>query len=114
NFSSPFTVTILENGTAKSVRRSVTEFKNLDEFKELDESENLIIRFLRETKVGDNVVVAKIIHSSHDLHSLTFNDDINSNKHCNGCMLPIFSSFYYSSCCDFFLHKACVKLPKKT
>lgn len=55
---------------------NVTGFENLDEFKELDESENLIIRVLRENKVGDNVVVAEIIRSSHDLQSFTFNDDI--------------------------------------
>ncbi|MBA0674445.1 hypothetical protein Goari_016044, partial [Gossypium aridum] len=41
---------------------------------------------LQEIKVGDNVVAAEIIHSSHDQHSLTFNDDINFNKICNGCL----------------------------
>ncbi|MBA0757438.1 hypothetical protein Gotri_020538 [Gossypium trilobum] len=59
----------------------ITELENPDEFKELDESGNLIFRVLRETKVGDNVVAAEIIHSSHDQHSLTFNDEINDNKH---------------------------------
>ncbi|MBA0578598.1 hypothetical protein Gorai_020875, partial [Gossypium raimondii] len=92
----------------------ITELENPDEFKELDESGNLIFRVLRETKVGDNVVAAEIIHSSHDQHSLTFNDEINDNKHCNGCMMPISSSFYYCSCCDFFLHKACAELPRRT
>ncbi|MBA0847008.1 hypothetical protein Goshw_011076, partial [Gossypium schwendimanii] len=63
---------------------NITELENPDEFKELDESGNLIFRVLREIKVGDNVVAAEIIHSSHDQHSLTFNDEINDNKHCNG------------------------------
>ncbi|MFQ6652536.1 hypothetical protein Gotur_024354 [Gossypium turneri] len=92
----------------------ISELENPDKIEEIDESENLIIRVLRETKVGDNVVAAEIIHSSHDQHSLIFNDEINDNKHCNGCMMPIFSSFYYCSCCDFFLHKTCAELSRKT
>ncbi|MBA0578620.1 hypothetical protein Gorai_020897 [Gossypium raimondii] len=59
---------------------NVTEFENPNEFTELDEFENLIIPVLQEIKVGDNVVAAEIIHSSHDQHSLTFNDEINYNK----------------------------------
>ncbi|MBA0674431.1 hypothetical protein Goari_016031 [Gossypium aridum] len=43
-----------------------------------------VVRVLQEIKVGDNVVAAEIIHSSHDQHKLTFNDEINDNKHCNG------------------------------
>ncbi|MBA0703953.1 hypothetical protein Golax_016245 [Gossypium laxum] len=93
---------------------NVTEFENPNEFTDLDEFENLIIPVLQEIKVGDNVVAAEIIHSSHDQHSLTFNDEINFNKICNGCLMPIFSSFYYCSCCDFFLHKPCVKSLRKT
>ncbi|MBA0846857.1 hypothetical protein Goshw_008475 [Gossypium schwendimanii] len=63
---------------------NVTEFENPNEFTELDEFENLIIPVLQEIKVGDNVVAAEIINSSHDQHSLTFNDEINFNKICNG------------------------------
>ncbi|PPD70084.1 hypothetical protein GOBAR_DD33039 [Gossypium barbadense] len=73
-----------------------------------------VVRVLQEIKVGDNVVAAEIIHSSHDQHKLTFNDEINDNKHCNGCMMPTFSSFYNCSCCDFFLHKTCAELSRKT
>ncbi|MBA0790371.1 hypothetical protein Gohar_015028 [Gossypium harknessii] len=74
---------------------TMSELENPNEFKKLYESENLIIRVLRESK-------------------LTFNDEINDNKHCNGCMMPVFSSFYYCSCYDFFLHKTYVELPRKT
>ncbi|KAL4296744.1 hypothetical protein GQ457_12G020490 [Hibiscus cannabinus] len=43
-------------------------------------------------------------------------DDIKGydDKCCDGCLLPISALFYYCSLCDYFLHKACAELHRKT
>ncbi|XP_039047310.1 uncharacterized protein LOC120187737 [Hibiscus syriacus] len=91
----------------------VVEVENPDEFKESDslseESTSSIIRVIKEIKVGDDVIAAEIEHVSHE-HNLIFSDEIKDKKYCNGCVLPILSSFYYCSHCDFFLHKECAEL----
>ncbi|KAL4352133.1 hypothetical protein GQ457_06G024410 [Hibiscus cannabinus] len=74
-----------------------------------DESTSSIIRVIKEIKVGEDVIAAEIEHVSHE-HNLIFSDEVKDNKYCNGCVLPILSSFYYCSQCDFFLHKACAEL----
>ncbi|KAG8480459.1 hypothetical protein CXB51_024660 [Gossypium anomalum] len=50
-----------------------------------------------------------IKHSWHH-HNLTLSGDIKDFKQCDGCLLPIDTSYYYCSKCDFFLHKACAEL----
>ncbi|TYG51524.1 hypothetical protein ES288_D10G264200v1 [Gossypium darwinii] len=47
-------------------------------------------------------------------HNLILSGDIRDFKQCDGCLLPIDTSYCYCSECDFFLHKACAALsPKK-
>ncbi|XVF84441.1 hypothetical protein PTKIN_Ptkin17bG0037000 [Pterospermum kingtungense] len=54
----------------------------------------------------------KIKHFKH-AHNLTISDKISEcEKCCDGCMLPVSTSFYHCSECDFFLHKACAEFPK--
>ncbi|KAL1185734.1 hypothetical protein V6Z11_A01G133100 [Gossypium hirsutum] len=53
-----------------------------------------------------------IKHSWHH-HNLTLSGDIKDFKQCDGCLLPIDTSYYCCSQCDFFLHKACAELPVK-
>ncbi|KAL4354310.1 hypothetical protein GQ457_06G024360 [Hibiscus cannabinus] len=74
----------------------VVEVENLDEFEEFD-------------LLSDESTTAEIEHVSNE-HNLIFSDEIRDNKYCNGCVLPILSSFYYCSRCDFVLHKACAEL----
>ncbi|KAL4363330.1 hypothetical protein GQ457_04G024520 [Hibiscus cannabinus] len=93
----------------------IMEVVSLDVIDELDlSSYNPIIRVIEETKIGDDVIYTKIIHFSHEQHVLIFSDEAVDNKHlCDGCVKPIFSSFYYCSQCDFLLHKACAELWRK-
>ncbi|KAB2010532.1 hypothetical protein ES319_D10G244800v1, partial [Gossypium barbadense] len=46
-------------------------------------------------------------------HNLILSGDIRDFKQCDGCLLPIDTSYCYCSQCDFFLHKACAALPAK-
>ncbi|KAL4353775.1 hypothetical protein GQ457_06G024610 [Hibiscus cannabinus] len=91
----------------------VVEVENPDEFEEpdllSDESTSSIIRVLKKINIGDDVIAAEIKHASHE-HNLIFSDEIKDNKYCNGCVLPILTSFYYCSHCDFFLHKICAEM----
>ncbi|KAL4352541.1 hypothetical protein GQ457_06G024430 [Hibiscus cannabinus] len=94
---------------------NVVEVVNLHEPEESDplyEPMSCIIRIIKEIKFGDEVKAGEIEHTSHE-HNLILSDEIKDNKYCNGCVLPILSSFYYCSLCDFFLHKACAELPRK-
>ncbi|XWS36766.1 hypothetical protein CRYUN_Cryun20dG0113900 [Craigia yunnanensis] len=96
------------------------ELENEDEVEEhnkrlellYNKPKDCITSVIKEIKVGEDVIAAEIKHISHG-HNLTFSNEIKDNKHCNGCILPILSSFYYCSLCDFFLHKACAELPRK-
>lgn len=70
---------------------------------------------VKKIKVGDDVIAAEIIHSSHE-HNLTLSSNANEakeNQYCNGCVMPILSSFYYCSDCDFLLHKTCAEFPSR-
>ncbi|XVF81597.1 hypothetical protein PTKIN_Ptkin15bG0167900 [Pterospermum kingtungense] len=71
-----------------------------------------ITSVIKRIKVGEDVIATEIIHISHE-HNLTLSDEIEDNKHCNGCGLPILSSVYHCSECDFSLHKACAELSRK-
>ncbi|KAL4271804.1 hypothetical protein GQ457_13G028440 [Hibiscus cannabinus] len=52
-------------------------------------------------------------HFKHD-HPLRLGDRVSEheNKCCDGCLLPISTTFYYCSQCKFYLHKVCAELPK--
>ncbi|KAL4377790.1 hypothetical protein GQ457_02G040360 [Hibiscus cannabinus] len=89
--------------------------KNPDELEEYDwlhEPMSCIVRVIKEIKVGDDMIAGEIEHVSHD-HNLIFSEEIKDNKYCNGCVLPILTSYYYCSQCDFFLHKACAEVSRK-
>ncbi|KAL4303373.1 hypothetical protein GQ457_10G010500 [Hibiscus cannabinus] len=92
----------------------VVEVENPDEFEESDwlyEPKSCITRVIKEIEVGNDVIAEEIVHVSHE-HNLIFSNEIEDKKYCNGCVLPVLSSFYYCSHCDFFLHKNCVELPR--
>ncbi|MBA0588679.1 hypothetical protein Gorai_001774 [Gossypium raimondii] len=58
--------------------------------------------------------MTRIKHFSH-AHDLILSDNVMENDiTCDGCMLLILDSFYCCSLqCNFFLHKACAKSPRK-
>ncbi|XP_007035049.2 PREDICTED: uncharacterized protein LOC18603172 [Theobroma cacao] len=56
----------------------------------------------------------KVKHFSHDHDLVLSKIIIEDYKCCDGCMLSISTSFYSCSQCDFFLHKTCAELPRKT
>ncbi|KAL4273820.1 hypothetical protein GQ457_13G028450 [Hibiscus cannabinus] len=59
---------------------------------------------------GEAIVVEHFKH----VHPLRLGDSVSEheNKCCHGCFLPISTSFYYCSQCEFYLHKICAELPK--
>ncbi|KAB2010578.1 hypothetical protein ES319_D10G248700v1 [Gossypium barbadense] len=59
------------------------------------------------------IVTATWIKHSWHQHILTLSGDIQDFKQCDGCLLPIVTSYYCCSQCDFFLHKTCAELPVK-
>ncbi|MFQ6646853.1 hypothetical protein Gotur_020364 [Gossypium turneri] len=59
------------------------------------------------------IVTATWIKHSWHQHILTLSGDIEDFKQCDGCLLPIVTSYYCCSQCDFFLHKTCAELPVK-
>ena len=69
---------------------------------------------VKETKLGvDNIEMeTKIKHESHE-HDLMLTDKLEKKDICDGCTLPIVPPFYSCVECSFFLHKCCVKLPRK-
>ncbi|KAG4127569.1 hypothetical protein ERO13_D10G222900v2 [Gossypium hirsutum] len=86
----------------------------VDELEETGELlNNSAFVVIRETKLGDNIVIpTEIKHLSHP-HTLIFRSDVKDDKYCDGCVLFISTSFYHCAQCDFFLHKSCAELPKK-
>ncbi|MBA0753471.1 hypothetical protein Gogos_000134 [Gossypium gossypioides] len=86
----------------------------VDELEEAGELlNNSAFVVIRETKLGENIVIpTEIKHLSHH-HNLIFSNDIEGDRYCDGCVLFITNSFYHCAQCDFFLHKSCAKLPKK-
>ncbi|XVF65489.1 hypothetical protein PTKIN_Ptkin09bG0253600 [Pterospermum kingtungense] len=88
---------------------------------ELDERSSVSLALLQDKSIDPITVVerndageaTKVKHFKH-VHELMSRDNIAENdKCCDGCRLPISTSFYYCSRCDFFLHKACAEFPKK-
>ncbi|XP_021295372.1 uncharacterized protein LOC110424965 [Herrania umbratica] len=67
---------------------------------------------IKEIKDGENVEATEIKHFSHQ-HNLILSNDSKDDKCCDGCVLSIFTSYYYCSQCNFFLHKSCAELPMK-
>ncbi|XP_022746847.1 uncharacterized protein LOC111296685 [Durio zibethinus] len=80
----------------------------------LEENSALLLPYsiVKETKDGENVVAAEIKHFTHE-HNLVLSNDIKDDKCCDGCVLTIFTSYYYCPQCDFCLHKGCAELPRK-
>ncbi|KAL4273135.1 hypothetical protein GQ457_13G028420 [Hibiscus cannabinus] len=79
-----------------------------NEDEEEEYANSLIV--LEWNDAGEAIVVE---HFTHD-HPLRLHDRVSEheNKCCDGCLLPISSSFYYCSRCEFHLHKVCAELPK--
>lgn len=69
---------------------------------------------VKETKLGvDNIKMeTKIKHESHE-HDLMHTDKLEKGEICDGCISSIVPPFYSCAECSFFLHKCCVKLPRK-
>ncbi|XP_061954387.1 uncharacterized protein LOC133676684 [Populus nigra] len=93
----------LSNTESDGDERSITMN---DEFKESS------FDIVREIKHGDERIIAEIKHFSHQ-HNLILIDEFNNDPKCDGCMLPIFTPFYSCTECNFFLDKACIRLPRK-
>ncbi|KAA3481762.1 Protein kinase C-like, phorbol ester/diacylglycerol binding protein [Gossypium australe] len=100
-------------GNAKFAMRSWYDIVD-DELEETGELlKNSAFVVIRETKLGENIVInTEIKHLSHH-HNLIFSYDVEGDRYCDSCMLFISTSFYHCTQCDFFLHKSCVELPKK-
>ncbi|WRX11694.1 DC1 - like 2 [Theobroma cacao] len=90
---------------------------DFDESGIIDESleENSALQpysIIKETKDGENVIVTEIKHFGHE-HNLILSNDVKDDKCCDGCVLSIFTSYYYCSQCNFFFHKSCAESPRK-
>ncbi|PPR95801.1 hypothetical protein GOBAR_AA24873 [Gossypium barbadense] len=75
-----------------------------------DESVSSITKVLERNDAGEATVIEHFKH----IHYLILSDRVGEydDKCCDGCLLPIVTSFYYCTQCDFFLHKFCAELPK--
>ncbi|XP_042990249.1 uncharacterized protein LOC122317309 [Carya illinoinensis] len=80
----------------------------------LDEPMDSLAFVVKKNKVGvvGSEIAEEIKHFSHE-HDLKLTDRLGINKNCNACMRSIFPPFYTCAQCGFFLHKACVELPRK-
>ncbi|XP_035551490.1 uncharacterized protein LOC118349848 [Juglans regia] len=80
----------------------------------LDESIDSLAFVVKKIKLGveGSEIAEEIKHFSHE-HDLKLTDKVGINKKCNACMRSIFPPFYICAQCGFFLHKACVELPRK-
>ncbi|KAL4310653.1 hypothetical protein GQ457_01G034520 [Hibiscus cannabinus] len=81
-----------------------------EEVESLDISVNSITNVLEWNDAGEAIVIQHFKHNHH----LMLSDRVSEyeNKCCDGCVLPISTSFYYCLQCDFFLHKVCAELSK--
>ncbi|XP_039016470.1 uncharacterized protein LOC120147084 [Hibiscus syriacus] len=72
-----------------------------------------ITRVIEENEDGE---ATKIEHSSHESHCLVLADKMEeeTDRQCDGCMLPVSTQLYYcsESDCHFCLHKSCAELPR--
>ncbi|KAE8723654.1 hypothetical protein F3Y22_tig00012104pilonHSYRG00057 [Hibiscus syriacus] len=69
----------------------------------------------RVVEVSEDGEATKIEHFSHEGHCLVLADKMEeeTDRRCDGCMLPVSTLFYYcsESECHFYLHKNCAELP---
>ncbi|KAE8723664.1 hypothetical protein F3Y22_tig00012104pilonHSYRG00087 [Hibiscus syriacus] len=69
----------------------------------------------RVVEVSEDGEATKIEHFSHEGHCLVLADKMEeeTDRRCDGCMLPVSTLFYYcsESECHFYLHKYCAELP---
>ncbi|KAF5454028.1 hypothetical protein F2P56_023726 [Juglans regia] len=79
-----------------------------------DESIDSLAFVVKKIKLGveGSEIAEEIKHFSHE-HDLKLTNKVGINKKCNACMRSIFPPFYNCTQCGFFLHKACVELPRK-
>ncbi|XP_039060942.1 uncharacterized protein LOC120205069 [Hibiscus syriacus] len=70
----------------------------------------------RVVEVSEDGEATKIEHFSHEGHCLVLADKMEeeTDRRCDGCMLPVSTLFYYcsESECHFYLHKNCSELPR--
>ncbi|XP_039060930.1 uncharacterized protein LOC120205054 [Hibiscus syriacus] len=70
----------------------------------------------RVVEVSEDGEATKIEHFSHEGHCLVLADKMEeeTDRRCDGCMLPVSTLFYYcsESECHFYLHKNCAELPR--
>ncbi|XP_041020066.1 uncharacterized protein LOC121261664 [Juglans microcarpa x Juglans regia] len=80
----------------------------------LDESIDSLAFVVKKIKLGveGSEIMEEIKYFSHE-HELKLTNKLGINKKCNACMRSIFPPFYNCAQCGFFLHKACVELPRK-
>ena len=90
------------------------KFEDEDEVPELDESVDLVTYKVNKFNMGEDEtqIAIEIKHFSHE-HDLILTDEVLNNQKCDGCVRDILPPFYSCVKCSFFLHKSCVKLPKK-
>ncbi|XP_062144614.1 uncharacterized protein LOC133851987 isoform X2 [Alnus glutinosa] len=99
-----------------ATREGYTEEIEKEDLEVVDESITDSLAYaVKKIMMGeDKIEIAQEIkHFSHQ-HNLELIDDLLiNNEKCDGCMHPIFPSFYTCAQCRFFLHKSCVELPRK-
>ncbi|XP_039060940.1 uncharacterized protein LOC120205067 [Hibiscus syriacus] len=70
----------------------------------------------RVVEVSEDGEATKIEHFSHEGHCLVLAEKMEeeTDRRCDGCMLPVSTLFYYcsESECHFYLHKNCAELPR--
>ncbi|XP_039014685.1 uncharacterized protein LOC120144779 [Hibiscus syriacus] len=70
----------------------------------------------RVVEVSEDGEATKIEHFWHEGHCLVLADKMEeeTDRRCDGCMLPVSTLFYYcsESECHFYLHKNCAELPR--
>ncbi|KAE8723652.1 hypothetical protein F3Y22_tig00012104pilonHSYRG00055 [Hibiscus syriacus] len=70
----------------------------------------------RVVEVSEDGEATKIEHFSHEGHCMVLADKMEeeTDRRCDGCMLPVSTLFYYcsESECHFYLHKNCAELPR--
>ncbi|TYJ16201.1 hypothetical protein E1A91_A10G234400v1 [Gossypium mustelinum] len=84
--------------------RDTRRYYEVDSIETIDSEEPVDLR---------EIVTATWIKHLWHQHILTLSGDIQDFKQCDGCLLPIVTSYYCCSQCDFFLHKTCAELPVK-
>ncbi|XP_049342609.1 uncharacterized protein LOC125806895 [Solanum verrucosum] len=86
---------------------------NLALLPEANETVQLIVRFLNQNGILENLMPLQIDNFQHKMHSLVLSNNTNKDKLvCDGCVGPIVDRRYYScQQCSYFLHITCSQLP---